>query len=141
MVKVSTELADKNIPDAWRYLYQRVRLCRTVRVSPYRKLSTCLGRASFKLSVGLSQRSIAGYTRLVGNMTNLNYELNDTLSEDKIDLRGMLIWTPIDNFEWSLATQQKFGLQHVNHSTPGLDRTYKLSFFQVRDFFKQHLVG
>ncbi|KAK7687310.1 hypothetical protein QCA50_009815 [Cerrena zonata] len=63
------------------------------------------------------------------------------IHEDKIDLRGMLIWTPIDNFEWNLATQQKFGLQHVNHSTPGLDRTYKLSFFQVRDFFKQHLVG
>ncbi|KAK7687319.1 hypothetical protein QCA50_009825 [Cerrena zonata] len=69
--------------------------------------------------------------------------LNEALlaiNEDKIDLRGMFIWTPFDNFEWRSATQQKYGLQHVNFSAPGLDRTYKISFFQVRDFFREHLL-
>lgn len=82
---------------------------------------------------------------------------NLTLSEDKIDLRGLLIWTPFDNLyatfssfssyadsicfssEWNSATRQKFGLQHTNFSTPALNKTYKLSFFKVRDFFKEHL--
>ena len=41
--------------------------------------------------------------------------------------------------EWNLGFVPKYGLQYVNFSTPALDRTYKLSFFQVRDFFKAHL--
>jgi len=58
---------------------------------------------------------------------------------DKVPLKGAFIWSYVDNFEWNSGLQEKFGLQYVNHSTPGLDREYKISFFQVRDFFRQHL--
>lgn len=58
---------------------------------------------------------------------------------DKVPLKGTFIWSYVDNFEWNSGLEQKFGLQFVNHSTPGLDRHYKMSFFQVRDFFRQHL--
>ncbi|GJJ11077.1 hypothetical protein Clacol_005308 [Clathrus columnatus] len=50
--------------------------------------------------------------------------------EDGIPLKGTFIWSLADNYEWNLATQQRFGLQHVNYSTPDLQRSYKLSFFQ-----------
>jgi len=70
--------------------------------------------------------------------------LNEALlaiHEDGIPLKGTFIWSLADNFEWNLATQQRFGVQNVNYSTPDLERTYKLSFFQLRDFFRQHLPG
>jgi len=41
--------------------------------------------------------------------------------------------------EWNLGLQQRFGLQYINYTDPNLTRTYKMSFFQVRDFFRQHL--
>ncbi|KIJ57308.1 glycoside hydrolase family 1 protein [Sphaerobolus stellatus SS14] len=68
--------------------------------------------------------------------------LNEALlaiHEDGIPLKGAFVWSMADNFEWNLGLQQRFGLQYVNYSDPNLTRTYKLSFFQVRDFFKQHL--
>jgi len=62
-----------------------------------------------------------------------------SIHEDNVPVKGTFIWSYIDNFEWTSGLQERFGMQYVNHSTPGLDREYKISFFQARDFFREHL--
>ena len=41
-----------------------------------------------------------------------------------------------DNFEWSLGTSVRFGLQYVNYTS--LERTPKASVFQFLNWFKEH---
>jgi beta-glucosidase/6-phospho-beta-glucosidase/beta-galactosidase len=40
---------------------------------------------------------------------------------DRVDIRGYLIWTLFDNFEWAEGYRPKFGLLETNFET--LDRT------------------
>ncbi|NXC54898.1 LPH hydrolase, partial [Aleadryas rufinucha] len=46
---------------------------------------------------------------------------------DGVDLRGYTAWTLMDNFEWAVGYQEKFGLYHVNFSDPALPRRPKAS--------------
>lgn len=39
------------------------------------------------------------------------------INEDKVDLRGYIVWTLMDNFEWALGYSKRFGLHHVDFST------------------------
>ncbi|KAL8287575.1 hypothetical protein RQP46_003433 [Phenoliferia psychrophenolica] len=66
-------------------------------------------------------------------------ELLLAIHEDGIDVRGAFAWSYIDNWEWALGLQQKFGMQYVNHTDPALPRSYKLSAFGYRDFGRAHL--
>ena len=47
-----------------------------------------------------------------------------------VDLRGYLVWTLIDNFEWAAGYTQRFGLVHVDFATQA--RTPKDSFHWLR---------
>ncbi|RJL27180.1 GH1 family beta-glucosidase [Bailinhaonella thermotolerans] len=47
------------------------------------------------------------------------------------DVRGYLVWTLTDNFEWAEGYHQRFGLVHVDHETQ--KRTPRASFTWYRD--------
>ncbi|MDR7341299.1 beta-glucosidase [Glycomyces lechevalierae] len=49
------------------------------------------------------------------------------------DVRGYLVWTLLDNFEWAEGYHQRFGLVHVDPETQ--DRTPKASF----DWYRGHI--
>jgi len=37
--------------------------------------------------------------------------------EEGADVRGYIVWTLLDNFEWSFGTSKRFGLVHVDYDT------------------------
>ena len=54
-----------------------------------------------------------------------------------VDVRGYLVWSLLDNFEWAEGYHQRFGLVHVNYET--LRRTPKASFGWYRDLIATQL--
>jgi beta-glucosidase len=50
---------------------------------------------------------------------------------DGVDVRGHLVWSLLDNFEWTEGYAKRFGLVHVDYAT--LKRTPKASFHWYRD--------
>lgn len=46
---------------------------------------------------------------------------------DDVDLRGYTAWTLMDNFEWAVGFDEKFGFYHVNYTDPSLPRLPKAS--------------
>jgi len=49
---------------------------------------------------------------------------------DGIDLRGYFIWSLMDNYEWALGYEKRFGLVHVDFDT--LTRTPKASYHALK---------
>ncbi|CAO2647359.1 Nn.00g082810.m01.CDS01 [Neocucurbitaria sp. VM-36] len=58
------------------------------------------------------------------------------IHEDKVNVTGAWGWAIFDNFEWSLGTSVRFGVQYVNYTS--LERTPKASVFQFLNWFKEH---
>lgn len=56
-----------------------------------------------------------------------------------INVMGTLAWSFVDNLEWSSGFQVRFGLQRVDFGSPGLERSYKASFFQYVDVYKKYV--
>ncbi|KAF2085371.1 glycoside hydrolase family 1 protein [Saccharata proteae CBS 121410] len=54
-----------------------------------------------------------------------------------VDVRGCLAWSIVDNLEWASGFTVKFGMQYFNLTT--LERSYKASFFEYVNVFKQYL--
>ncbi|MFD4422038.1 glycoside hydrolase family 1 protein [Agromyces sp. NPDC058484] len=48
-----------------------------------------------------------------------------------LDLRGLFVWSLIDNWEWAAGFTQRFGLVHVDFTTG--DRTPKASYHWLRE--------
>jgi beta-glucosidase len=48
-----------------------------------------------------------------------------------VPLRGYTFWSLLDNYEWALGYEKRFGLIHVDFET--LDRTPKASYHALRD--------
>jgi beta-glucosidase len=58
------------------------------------------------------------------------------IHEDKVNVTGAWGWAIFDNFEWSIGTAVRFGLQYVNYTS--LERTPKASMFQFLNWFDEH---
>lgn len=56
--------------------------------------------------------------------------------EEGIDIRGMFVWSLLDNFEWSDGFARRFGLIYVDFET--LERTKKQSYFIYKKLIKQY---
>lgn len=56
-----------------------------------------------------------------------------------VNVIGCLAWSFVDNLEWTSGFQVKFGMQRVDFDSPGLERSYKASFFQFVDVYKQYV--
>ncbi|KAE9384027.1 glycoside hydrolase, partial [Gymnopus androsaceus JB14] len=61
-------------------------------------------------------------------------ELLLSINEDGIPLAGAFAWAMVDNSEWTSGESARFGIQHVNYSTPMLDRTFKRSALALCEF-------
>lgn len=51
-----------------------------------------------------------------------------------LDIRGYIVWSLLDNYEWALGYEKRFGLVHVDFET--LARTPKQSYQALRRFLK-----
>lgn len=58
---------------------------------------------------------------------------------DGLNIMGTLAWSFVDNLEWSSGLMVKFGMQRVDFDSPGLERSYKASFFQYVDVYKKYV--
>ncbi len=54
--------------------------------------------------------------------------------EQGVPLKGYFIWSFLDNFEWALGYDKRFGLVHVDFET--LERTPKTSFLKLEECLK-----
>ena len=55
--------------------------------------------------------------------------------EEGFDIRGYYLWSLMDNFEWSAASNYKFGIMKTDFKT--FERTWKKSAYWYRDFIKK----
>ncbi|CAB9508539.1 2H-1,4-benzoxazin-2-yl glucoside beta-D-glucosidase [Seminavis robusta] len=82
-------------------------------------------------------RYIAAILRAMYNLMNNSNNDNNTKA---VDIRGYLIWTLMDNFEWAEGYRPKFGLLETNFET--LERTErKLTCDMLRKVFCQDASG
>ena len=56
--------------------------------------------------------------------------------EDGIDVRGHMYWSLMDNYEWALGFEKKFGLVEVNYET--LERTIRPSAYVYKHIIEQN---
>ncbi|XP_049765070.1 myrosinase 1-like isoform X1 [Schistocerca cancellata] len=67
-------------------------------------------------------------------------EVLRAIHEDGVDVKSYLIWSIIDNFEWSAGYTAKYGLYQVNMSDPQRTRTPKASASFVNKIFQSQTV-
>ncbi|XP_055585759.1 myrosinase 1-like [Uranotaenia lowii] len=67
-------------------------------------------------------------------------ELLNALLDDQCKIMGFTAWSIIDNFEWLRGYSEKFGLYHVNFSSPNLERTPKLSSRVMKQIIETRVI-
>ncbi|KAH8113805.1 glycoside hydrolase family 1 protein [Phellopilus nigrolimitatus] len=58
------------------------------------------------------------------------------IHEDGIPLAGTFAWGMIDDLEWQVGQESRFGIQYVNYTT--FERSYKRSAMALSEFFSSH---
>ncbi|MAZ56709.1 hypothetical protein CL653_02880 [bacterium] len=56
--------------------------------------------------------------------------------EAGVDVRGHMYWSLLDNYEWALGTEKKFGLIEVNYQT--LERKPRLSAYEYKKIIERN---
>ena len=56
--------------------------------------------------------------------------------QDGVDVRGYFHWSILDNFEWAVAYQQRFGMVHVDFNTQ--KRTPKDSYYLYQQIIREN---
>lgn len=54
---------------------------------------------------------------------------------DGVNLKGYFVWSLLDNYEWSLGYEKRFGIVHVDFDT--FERTPKESFHAIQSMLKK----
>uniref|UniRef100_A0A1Q3FP67 Putative beta-glucosidase lactase phlorizinhydrolase n=1 Tax=Culex tarsalis TaxID=7177 RepID=A0A1Q3FP67_CULTA len=67
-------------------------------------------------------------------------QLLAAVREDGCRVAGFTAWSIVDNFEWLQGYSEKFGLYHVNFSSPARERTPKLSSKLFRELIQTRVV-
>ncbi|XP_015724338.1 lactase-phlorizin hydrolase [Coturnix japonica] len=78
---------------------------------------------------GVSERGAVDFNDTWRMHYHRNY-INEALKAvvlDGVDLRGYTAWTLMDNFEWAVGFDERFGFYHVNYTDPTLPRLPKAS--------------
>lgn len=57
---------------------------------------------------------------------------------DGIDVRGHLYWSLLDNYEWALGFEKRFGLVAIDYET--LERTIRPSAYVYKELIERHTV-
>jgi beta-glucosidase len=55
-----------------------------------------------------------------------------------VDLRGYLVWSLLDNFEWGYGFSKRFGIVRVNYDS--LERTVKDSGLWLAELAETHIL-
>jgi beta-glucosidase len=58
--------------------------------------------------------------------------------ERGVDLRGYLVWSLLDNFEWGYGYSKRFGIVHVDYDTQ--QRTVKDSGLWLASLIRSHTI-
>lgn len=60
------------------------------------------------------------------------YWFSAAIHIDRCDVRGYTAWALLDDFEWNIGFNEKFGFYHVDFNDPGRKRTPKDSAIWYR---------
>ncbi|WP_425050430.1 GH1 family beta-glucosidase [Psychromarinibacter sp. S121] len=66
---------------------------------------------------------------------NIHMDAVQKAISEGIDVRGYFIWSLLDNYEWALGYEKRFGLIHVDFDT--LERTPKQSYHALKTALKR----
>ncbi|KAJ8924532.1 hypothetical protein NQ315_007330 [Exocentrus adspersus] len=82
-------------------------------------------------TVGTDENRILYYKTYLSNVL-------DAIIEDKVNVFGYTVWSLLDNMEWMVGYTEKFGLYHVDFSSPNRTRTPKPALDYYKSVIKTH---
>jgi beta-glucosidase len=106
----------------------------------YQFLTRTAKEYSGDLPIFVTENGMANADRLsngaVDDQTRIDYinqhmaQVQRAMSEG-VPLQGYMLWSLLDNYEWALGYEKRFGLVHVDFDT--MERTPKQSYLSLKD--------
>ncbi|KAG7204723.1 hypothetical protein KM043_005137 [Ampulex compressa] len=93
-----------------------------------RKLSNTYGNPTIYVAEnGVSDASLFDDVNRIRYFQGYVREMLLAIHRDGVNVKGYMIWSFLDSFEWRPAYSQRFGIVHVDFSSPHRNRTLKRS--------------